>query len=82
MNVYVVTMYRMGERANESYVLGAFSTEARAKLAAREEAVGRGLKYGYGIASCQLDVVDDDDDELDEIVVAHDRNAWDADEPS
>jgi|GEM_PF-1887312 len=81
MKIYVVTMYRMGERTNSSYVLGTFSSLNRAKEAARTESTERGFKYGYGIAQCELDVVDDEDDELDVIINPHDRAAWEADAP-
>ena len=40
--VYVVTMYRWGERGNHSYVHGAFLKKEEALQAARQEMLDRG----------------------------------------
>ena len=43
--VYVVTMYRYGDREKHSYVYGAFSTEATAREWGEKEKDYRGGKY-------------------------------------
>ena len=43
--VYIVTMYRYGDREKHSYVYGAFSTEATAREWGEEEKDYRGGKY-------------------------------------
>jgi len=43
--IYVVTMYRGGNRERHSYVLGVFSTQQRAITAARRELSFRSGKY-------------------------------------
>jgi len=45
--VYVVTMYRWGDRENHSYVLGVYSTEKKAKIAGEAERVERGGNKYY-----------------------------------
>jgi len=44
-NVYIVTMYRYGDREKHSYVYGAFSTEATAREWGEKEKDYRGGKY-------------------------------------
>lgn len=56
-NIYVVTMYRWGDRENHSYVVGAYSTEAKAIEAGRLEEEWRGGKYAHEIVSCRIDQV-------------------------
>jgi hypothetical protein len=43
--IYVVTMYRWGERENHSYVLGAYTKKALAISEADKEEQNRGAKY-------------------------------------
>lgn len=43
--VYIVTMYRYGDREKHSYVLGAFSTENNAREWGEKEKDYRGGKY-------------------------------------
>lgn len=44
-SVYIVTMYRYGDREKHSYVLGAFSTENNAREWGEKEKDYRGGKY-------------------------------------
>lgn len=52
--VYVVTMYRWGERENHSYVLGVFTKKHKAIKAADEEELCRGTKYSAEILRTPL----------------------------
>lgn len=45
MKLYVVTMYRWGNRDNHSYFLGAFDNKATAKEEWEKEEINRGGKY-------------------------------------
>lgn len=45
--VYVVTMYRWGDRERHSYVLGAYSTETKAEKAGEAEREHRGGNKYY-----------------------------------
>ena len=53
--VYVVTMYRWGDRDNHSYVVGAYTTEEKATEAGLQEEQCRGGKYAHEIVSCRID---------------------------
>ncbi len=53
--VYVVTMYRYGEREKHSYVYGAFSTEATAREWGEKEKDYRGGKYEPEIIKFYVD---------------------------
>ena len=77
--VFVATAYRLSNRENHSYVIGAFSTLEKAKIAAREHSTDRGFKYGYGIDECPID--EEVEDQEENIVDGHDGKAWRADAP-
>ena len=53
--VYVVTMYRWGNRENHSYVVGVYSSNESAIEAAKCEANSRGGKYEAEILRIPLD---------------------------
>jgi hypothetical protein len=54
--IYIVTMYRWGNRERHSYVLGAYSSESIARTAALCEMVRRGgNKYWPEIIACEVD---------------------------
>lgn len=56
MKVYVVTMYRFADRDSHSYVIGVYSTLAKAKRSAKRERMYRGgNKYFEEIVEMQLD---------------------------
>ena len=56
MNVYVVTMYRFASRESHSYVIGVYSTLAKAKRSAKRERMYRGdNKYFEEIVEMQVD---------------------------
>ena len=55
MKVYVVMMYRWGNRENHSYVVGVFSTEEKAIEAAQEEDNNRARKYDPEILEVTID---------------------------
>lgn len=54
--LYVVTMYRWGERENHSYLLGVFNSKHRAKEIGAEHAEYRGNKYEPEIVELELNV--------------------------
>ena len=56
MKVYIVTMYRNGDREKHSYVLGAFSTYENAKIMGETEEVYRGDKYKWMYELAEIDV--------------------------
>jgi len=51
MRVYVVTMYRYGDREKHSYVLGVFTSKDMAKKWGEDEEIFRGNKYKYDITT-------------------------------
>lgn len=53
--VYVVTMYRFGDREKHSYVLGVYSTEEKANKAGMEEELHRGGKYKQECLGLKID---------------------------
>ena len=54
--VYVVTMYRFGNRERHSYVIGAFSTKTKAEKEAEAERMNRGgNKYMPEILEVPID---------------------------
>ena len=53
--VFVVTMYRYGNREKHSYVLGAFSNALLAEAHAQAEILWRGGKYKPEIIMCPID---------------------------
>ena len=56
MKIYVVTMYRFATRDSHSYVIGVYSTLAKAKRSGRCERMYRGgNKYFEEIVEMQLD---------------------------
>lgn len=61
MEIYIVTMYRYGNRESHSYLLGAWSTLELAKLNANTEILWRGNKYFPEI----IKVILDEDNDLD-----------------
>ena len=79
MEIYIATAYRLGSRENHSYVIGAYSSLYKAKIAAREELSSRGNKYGYGIDVCNLDSEVKCDEE--NIIGPFSQSEWDADDP-
>ena len=59
MKVYIVTMYRNGDREKHSYVLGAFSTYENAKIMGETEEVYRGDKYKWMYELAEIDAEGD-----------------------
>jgi hypothetical protein len=57
-SIYVVTMYRYGDREKHSYVLGAFSTPELAHRYGQVEFAWRGSKYHPEIVECKIDTVE------------------------
>ena len=55
MEIFVVTMYRYGEREKHSYVLGAWSNLEIAKSNANVEIMWRGAKYFPEILKIKVD---------------------------
>jgi hypothetical protein len=55
MDVFIVTMYRWGERHNHSYVLGVYSSGRWAITYAIVEQGWRGNKYRAEVLRCKLD---------------------------
>lgn len=55
MKIYVVTMYRWGNREKHSYVLGVWSEAKKAVRYAVKEANDRGGKYNYEIIASEVD---------------------------
>lgn len=55
MKIFVVTMYRYGDREKHSYVLGAFSNKDMAKKWGEDEEIFRGNKYKSDITIFILD---------------------------
>jgi len=55
--VYVVTMYRWGNRESHSYILGAYSEKSKALKAAEEERIYRGSKYMPEVLEIELDLI-------------------------
>lgn len=53
--IYVVTMYRWGEKSKHSYLLGVYTKKHKAKKEAEEEEKYRGGKYEAEIAITKLD---------------------------
>ena len=76
--VYVATVYRSAEVANHSYVIGAFSTMKKAKIAARKECYERGFKFGYAIDECNID--EELPDKEIKIISPH-GDGWEKDKP-
>ena len=60
-NVYVVTMYRYGDREKHSYVLGVWSTIKEAELFGLTEESFRGGKYKHHITEWIVDSNECDD---------------------
>jgi hypothetical protein len=55
MTIYIVTMYRWGDRYKHSYVLGAYGTEEKSRKAALQEEIDRGgNKYAAEILEVKL----------------------------
>ena len=63
--VYVVTMYRYGDREKHSYVLGVFSTAEMAKKWGEDDEIFRGGKYKHEITSFFIDNPSIDPKELE-----------------
>lgn len=61
MTVYVVTMYRYGNRENHSYVLGVWSSQEAAYKAGQVEMAWRGEKYSPKISVWGIDKNEYDD---------------------
>jgi hypothetical protein len=61
MKVYVVTMYRYGDREKHSYVLGVWSTRELAYKYGLTEESWRGQKYGHVITEWNIDANECDD---------------------
>ena len=76
--VYVATVYRNAKIDGESYVIGAFSSLEKAKIAARKECYERGFKYGYAIDECDID--EELPDTPINIISPHGKE-WEKDEP-
>ena len=53
--IYVVTMYRWGEKSKHSYLLGVYTKKHKAKKMAEEEEKTRGGKYEAEIIITELD---------------------------
>ena len=58
MKIYVVTMYRWGDRECHSYVEGAYTDPAVAETMGEHEALSRGGKYEYEILEFDSSNVD------------------------
>ena len=76
--VFVATVYRSAEVANHSYVIGAFSTKEKAKIAARKECYDRGFKFGYAIDEC---IIDEELPDLPINIINPHGKEWEKDEP-
>ena len=62
MKVYIITMYRWGDRESHSYVLGVFTTKTKAENAAYEEQIYRGgNKYYPEVLEVPIDGIVHDD---------------------
>lgn len=69
MDIFVVTMYRMGQFDADSYNIGVYSSEEKAVKVGEEETYGRGWKYGYTVEKLVLDHYDpNEDSELPKMV--------------
>ena len=55
MKVYVVTMYRGGDREKHSYVCAVFTNKERAKKWGEDEEFFRGGKYKHEITTFFID---------------------------
>jgi len=74
MTVFVVTMYRWGDRENHSYVLGVFTTKENAEKAGEAERQYRGgSKYFY---ECLEVALDSDDYENHVVAVEMGKPYW------
>jgi hypothetical protein len=60
MKAYVVLAYRFSDYEKHSYVVGVFSSEVKARIAADDEEFFRGGKYGCVIVSKEIDSTEDD----------------------
>ncbi len=56
MKVYVVTVYRYGNKEGHSYVVGVYSEQWKALIAAQKEQDYRGGKYDYEVIQVEIDV--------------------------
>lgn len=59
MKVYVVTMYRWGDRERHSYVLGVFAERERAVEVGVCESLNRGRKYFPEVLKVELNKTDE-----------------------
>ena len=66
MKVYVVTMYRWGDRESHSYVLGVWSNKELAGLHGGLECNWRGGKYEPKVTEWTIDANEHDTDWKDE----------------
>lgn len=77
MNVFVVNIYRLCERNNESFSIGVFSRKVDAEKAGRYWCYSSGYKHGYEISEFKVDHFNPDEDfQLDEIVCPHGNKNW------
>jgi len=67
MHIYVITMYRFGNRNKHSYVLGAYSSKKKAIKYARIEEADRGEKYKAEILKIKINKEYDNVNEMIEI---------------
>lgn len=65
MVVYVVTMYRYGDREKHSYVTGVFSDKAQAIKWGVDEEIFRGGKYKPEVVGFVLDAPSIDPEKID-----------------
>ena len=72
MHIYVITMYRFGNRNKHSYVLGAYLTKKVAKKYARIEEADRGEKYLAEILKIKVDKEYNNVNEMVEIKLGDD----------
>jgi hypothetical protein len=56
MEIYVVTMYRKGDRERHSYVLGAYTDGDRAVIEAEKEYMWRDGKYKPEVLRLETDI--------------------------
>ena len=59
MKVYMVTMYRYGDKESHSYPLGVWSDPEIAKMNGNTEVLWRGRKYYFEIVGYELDTPND-----------------------
>ena len=67
MHIYVITMYRFGNRNKHSYVLGVYSSKKKAIKYARIEEADRGEKYKAEILKIKINKEYDNVNEMIEI---------------